>query len=143
MPDPVNTPAPAQPFAEWLIEALGFNAIFLPLLGLLLVSGGLVAVIRSRNAGTLLGWLALVPWPLMLGMIGFFHGVIDSFSVSTTDAPALKDFAWGIPGALANPLCALACTLPGYVVISTGLLLRTIKDSNANDDAGSCADLRR
>jgi hypothetical protein len=70
----------------------------------------------------------------MIGMICFFHGAMTSFQViaNSSTNPAPRDVAAGMSVMIINPLCALICTLPGYLVLATGLLFRTITAPRGN-----------
>ena len=120
-----------QSFASWLLHSLGpFYAIVLPLLGLLLFAGGVIAVLTSRRPGVIAACLAFVPVPLLIGLFAMFQGMVQSFSViaASTTAPTASDLAAGASMALVAPLAALVVTIPGLLVLAFGLLFRTVTE---------------
>ncbi|REJ95503.1 MAG: hypothetical protein DWQ29_01915 [Planctomycetota bacterium] len=124
----MNQAEPAESYLSWMIQSLGVYAIILPFLGLVLFGGGCLVVAMSKRPSVIAACLAFVPFPLLIGLFGFFDGAIASFKVIANSpvAPAPKDLAAGISTALFVPFTALLVTMPGYLVLACGLLWRTI-----------------
>jgi hypothetical protein len=119
----------AESLLDWMLEALGLNAVVLPVLGLLLFGGGLLVVLLSRRPAVIAACLAFVPLPLMIGLFGMLHGAVMSFRViaNSVTAPKPAELAEGISIALFTPFVALLFTMPGFLVLALGLLVRTIQ----------------
>jgi hypothetical protein len=109
-------PVQQQSFLSWMFSSIGpVYLSVLCLLGLLLFFGGLIVVLATRRPGVIAACLAFVPLPLMIGLIGMFHGALESFAViaASSTAPAPRDVAAGVAKLIADPLFALCVTLPG------------------------------
>lgn len=118
-----------QSFLSWMMESVGpVYLIVLVLLGLLLLIGGSIVVLASRRPGVIAACLAFVPLPLLIGLLGMLQGMLQSFSIVATSSvqPKPSELAAGYSAAMMTPLLAIAVTIPGLLVLATGLLVRSI-----------------
>lgn len=120
---------PPQSTLSWFLDALGpFYLVTLPLLGLLLLVGGLFVVFASRRPRVIASCLLFVPLPLLLGLQGMLQGMLRSFTNASAPETSqlIADVARSFSSAMVVPLVALLVTLPGYLVLATGLLARSL-----------------
>lgn len=135
----MQEPLPKQSALSWFVDALGpFYLVVLPLLGLLLLFGGLMVVIASRRPAVIAACLAFVALPLLLGLLGMLQGMVESFTVisTTLTQPRPGDIAAGFSSAMVVPLVSLIVTLPGYLILATGLVFRTATTARGQPAAG-------
>ena len=143
MPDlitvPMQAPAPNS-LLGWMMSALGpFYLFVLSTLGLLLFAGGLIVVVGSRRPGVIAACLAFVPLPLLISLVGMLHGMISSFAViaMSSTAPKPSEVYAGTGQALVFPLFGLCMTIPGLVVLASGLLYREMTARRENGAGGA------
>ena len=122
---------PAEPvqqsFLSWMMTSVGpVYLSILGLLGLVLFFGGLIIVLATRRPGVIAACLAFVPVPLLVGVFGMLQGMLQSYAViaASSTAPKPSELAAGTSSALMTPLLAVAVTIPGLLVLATGLLFR-------------------
>jgi hypothetical protein len=123
-----------QSFISWMFEQLGpYYGIGLPLLGLLLLAAGVHAVLTSGGPGRVAAYLALVPLPLLVGLIGMLQGLGSAATTVAESAvqPVPKELAGDIALAIFAPLLSLYAALPGYCVLAIGFLLRNMRLESA------------
>lgn len=113
----------------WMFQSLGpIYGVLIPFCGLAVFLGALLVVVGSRRPSVSAAFLVWIPLPLLIGLVGAIHGTISICAViaRTTTPASPSELAAGISMTLFAALFGLLCTLPGYLVIAFGLLLRTI-----------------
>ena len=113
----------------WFLNSLGlFYTGALLAAGLLAFILTIVIVARGRGplAGAAL-WFA-VTLPLWVGVLGFFDGMIASFTVIAMSevSPKPSEVASGISTSLVTPLVGLWLMAPSFVVATIGSLIRAM-----------------
>jgi hypothetical protein len=117
-----------QSMLLYTFNAIGWRyTLALPLAGLLAFVLALIVVLRGGpSAGPAL--LFIVPIPLLVGVMGFFDGMVMSFNVIALSeaAPKPNQIADGIATSLVTPIIGMLLMAPAYFVAMGGLFLRTL-----------------
>jgi len=112
----------------WLFQSLGFYSLLLLGSGFMMFVGAVLVAAMSRRPSVLAAYLALVPIPAILGVIGMFHGLITIFEVVATAESAVHpaSLASGISSTLVCPLTGILCSLPAFLVTVICLLVKVM-----------------
>jgi len=117
-----------QSMLMWTFNSLGWRyTLTLPLAGLVSFVLALILVIRGGPyAGPALLLVVLIP--LLVGVLGFFDGMIVSFNVMATSqtAPKPSEIADGISTSLVTPAVGMFLMAPAYLVAMGGLIVRAL-----------------
>jgi hypothetical protein len=127
----ITMQVPPNSYLGWMVQAVGpFYLVVLSTLGLLLFAGGLIVVAGSRRPGVIAACLAFVPLPLLISLVGMLHGMTSAFSVIAVSGvtPQPGHVYAGTGEALVFPFLGLCATIPGLVVLASGLLFRTMTE---------------
>jgi hypothetical protein len=83
----------------------------------------------SRRPAVIAAFLVFLPLPLLIAVYFALSAPISSLSViAATDAvPKASEIAGGVAGQLLAPSVAMLVSLPSYIVLALGLLVRTIQ----------------
>ena len=122
-------PVQQQSYLGWMFQSLGpVYGLALPLAGFAVFVGGCLVVLLSKRNSVVAAYLAVLPFPLMIGLLGTIHGMMSSFQVMgiSSVAPRPADLAMGFSMALFSSLIGLLVTFPSYFVVVGGLLVRTM-----------------
>ncbi len=121
----------SQSFLLWFIENLGLSGLFMIFLGLAVFIGACVVVATSRRASAIAAYLVLLPLPMYIGILGILKGVIASLSVIALSEAQLKasEIAAALECSVLSIFVGLLVTLPTYLVLAVGLLLRACNSS--------------
>lgn len=128
-------PAP-QSKLKWLFNALGVEySLLLPLAALLAFVLTLILVIRGRGPLATAALVFAVPLPFMVGVYGFFDGMVASFIViaQSTVSPKPSEYAAGISTALVTPLVGMFLMAPSYLLALFGSLIRAMIHKREGD----------
>lgn len=120
-----------QSFLMWMIQALGIFGLIVPVLALAIFLGACVVVATSRRPAVIAAYLAFVPLPFVISVMGFLKGIVSSFSVIAMAGVTLKgsEIAGGVSESALVLYVGLISTLPSYLVVAIGLFVRTVTAS--------------
>ncbi|REJ69284.1 MAG: hypothetical protein DWQ31_05280 [Planctomycetota bacterium] len=128
----------AQSVLSWMFESLGsFHAFLLTFVSFVLFVAACVLVCSVRRPSVIAAFLVFVPLPLLLGLAGTLHQLIDSFRlagiVDPTD-PFGPEVTINVAATLVSTFVGLMLTFPSLIVLGLGLLLRTALWKPPSDD---------
>ena len=118
-----------QSVLSWAITSLG--PVFAPLIlgsGVLIFLGACVVVLFQRRPSVIAAYLVFVPLPWLMGILGTCWGGLQTLSAIAMSevAPKPSELAAGISTSLFSSLVGLVASLPAYLVVAMGLLIRTL-----------------
>jgi hypothetical protein len=121
---------------RWMIEALGIRYVLLiPGSGLFAFIGSLAVVLLCKRPASIAAFLPFVALPFLIGLFGFFDGLITMFSIvaDSTRTPKPAEYAGGMSMALFTPFAGMLVAAPAFFVTSIGLFLRTLMQRELNE----------
>ncbi len=125
--------APGQSLLGWMISSLSFSSALALLLGLMIFAGACYLIATKRRPAVIAAYMVLLPLPLLVSLCGELKGMVASLTVMAA-SPEMQvtsaDLAGGFANSLFSVLAALLVSTPTYLILATGLLIRTAKTGN-------------
>ena len=118
------------------------SSLLAVLSGLLILGGACYLVATKRRPSVLAAYLVLLPLPVLITVCGSMNGLISSLTViaaSPNVTLTTSDIAAAIANSLFGLLVALLISVPPYIVLAVGLLLRTMRSQS---DSANFAPIR-
>lgn len=128
----------SQSLLTWTVMALGAYGFLLVAAGLVSFLVSLLIVIRGRGPMAVAALVLIVPLPLLIGVLGAWHGAVASFGTIAMSGAEVKtsEFAGAVIAMLARPIVGMLFMAPGYVVAAGGSFIRSmLSTTNPKEDA--------
>jgi hypothetical protein len=128
-------PAPHSKLS-WFFSALGLQySLLLPLAALVAFILTLLLVIRGRGPLASAALMFAVSLPLLVGVYGFFDGMIAGFIIiaQSVVSPKPSEYAQGISTALVTPLVGMFLMAPSFLVALFGSFIRAMIHPRSGD----------
>ena len=112
-----------------MIQTMGLSGLFVLILGLTIFIGACLVVAKSRRTSSVAAYLILLPLPTFIGVLGQLKGIYASLSVISVSGvqPSGQEWAGGFAESALTMFLCLLVTLPSYLVLAIGLLVREFK----------------
>jgi hypothetical protein len=119
-----------ESYFAWMLRMLGpSKGASIWITGLAVFVGACLVVARSRRPSVIAAYLVFLPLPLLVGLCRVLGGNLASLAVLSSASVKLSDqqIASGIAGSLAPLYVGLLVIWPSYLVLSVGLMMRTVR----------------
>ena len=116
-----------------MIQTMGLSGLFVLLLGLAIFIGACLVVAKSCRTSSVAAYLVLLPLPTFIGVLGQLKGIYASLSVISVSGmqPTGQEWAGGFAESALIMFVCLLVTLPSYLVLAVGLLVREFQSSTS------------
>jgi uncharacterized protein (DUF983 family) len=126
----VNAVGARESYFQALMNSAGrATCLVILTIGLAAFIGACFVVAKCRPA-TIASCLVLLPLPLIVSVFGLLGGLVQSLlvlSASPESQPTTAQFATAAAASLSPLFLWFTVTLPSYLVLGIGLVLRTLK----------------
>ncbi len=127
-----------QSMVTWAMMSLGPYGVLLAVAGLVSAVVALTIVLRGKGPLAAVALVLVVPLPLLIGVVGAWHGACSSFGTIGLSGADVKssEIAAALSDILVRPIAGALLMTPGYVIAAGGAFIRAITlDSNSKDAA--------